>query len=90
MSMCKMICVHYSCSCLAHADVIWVYPHYTAVVSEFLDSLMDMTLCLGHVFFFVVFFVISQRKEEFRKASAATCQTVVLHYEMRSKCYVMM
>lgn len=73
MSMCKMICVHDSSNCLAHADVVWVYSHYTAVVSEFLDSLRDVTLCLGHVFF-MVFFAKSQRKEGCRKVSTATCQ----------------
>lgn len=74
-----MICVHDSSNCLAHADVIWVYSHYTAVVSVFLDSLRNVTLCLGHLFFMV--FAKSQRKEGFRKVSAATHQTVVLCYE---------
>lgn len=47
-----------------------------------------MALGLGHVVFMAIF-AISQRKEGFRKVSAATCQTMVLHYEMGSKCYVM-
>lgn len=78
MTMCKIICVSDSSNSLAHADVICVYSHYTGVVSEFLDFHRDLTLCLGHSFF--MDFAKCERKEGFRKVSAATHQTVVLCY----------
>lgn len=47
-SMCEVICVHASSKCLAHADV---YSHHVGLVLEFLGSLGDVALALGHVFY---------------------------------------
>lgn len=86
MSMCKIICVCDSSNCLAYADEIWVYSQYTAVVSEFLDFLRDVTLFLGY----------SLENTRGKKGLGNYLLQLVRqwfcvteHYEMRSKCYVM-
>lgn len=60
--MCKAICVHASSKCLAHADVICVYSHHIALVSEFLGSLGDVALALGHIFYGFLFNMPEERK----------------------------
>jgi len=61
-SMGKAICVPASSKCPARADVIWVYLHHGVPVLEFLSSLEDTSLALGHVFYGFLFNMPEERK----------------------------
>lgn len=92
MTVCKIICVSVlnSSNCLAHADVIWVYSHYTAVVSEFLDFPRDLALCLGHSFLWTLQIVRGKKGlEKYLLQLIRQWFYVTDHYEIGSKCYVM-
>lgn len=84
--MWKMICVHDSSNCLAHADLGVFTLH-----SSYLVSLRNMPLCLGHAFLMIFFAKTRGRKVLKRHLLQLVRQWfyVMKHYEMGSKCYVM-
>lgn len=91
MTVCKIICVCDSSSGLAHAGVIWMYSHYTAVVSEFLDFPRDLTLCPGHSFSLWTLQNMRAKKglEKYLLQLIRQWFYITEHYEMGSKYYVM-